>query len=208
MNTTQPSDYRPSRGDRVGIYIFMAAGLVIIAWSLASAITRIYQILLGEDITASVSLVNTTAQVPVNGSDMFIPMEIDTALVTATHLTPVAFGAAITASALGFLVISTVIVCLLVLARNILRGSVFSRGNTRLVVISGITAMVGFGLIPVFEGVVGFEIAHELADGAFAQSALFGAEPLPFVLLGFVFATIATAFTVGERMQRETEGLV
>lgn len=208
MNVPPESEYRPSRADRAGIYVFMIAGTAIMAWSLVAAVARIYQLLLGENIRASVSLVNTTAQVSVGGSAHTIPVEIDTAFVTASHLTSVAFGAAVIAAILGFLVISTVVLCLIFLARNILRGKVFSRGNTRLVLTAGMVALVGFGLMPVFDGIVGFEIAHELSDGAFTQSALFVAEPLPFILIGFVFAIIATAFTVGARMQRDTEGLV
>lgn len=208
MTINPAAEYRPSRGDRVGIYVFMAAGFAIVAWSVVAMVARIYQLLLGENVQAAVHLVDTTAQVPVNGTAETIPMEIDTAYVTATHLSPVAFGAGVVAAVIGCVVISTVVTCLLLLARNTLRGTIFSRGNTRLVLTAGMTALVGFGLMPVAEGVLGFEIAHELSNGAFSQSALFVAEPLPFVLLGFVLAIIATAFTVGARMQRETEGLV
>lgn len=208
MNTTQTSGHRPSRGDRVGIYIFMVAGLAIIAWSLVATVARIFQLLLGENIQAAVSLVDTTVQVPVDGTSVTIPMEIDTAFVTATHLTSMAFGAAVIAAVLGFLTIATIVICLLLLARNSLRGKVFSRGNTRLVITAGMTALLGFGLIPVFEGMVGDDIVHTLSGGNFTGSALFVAEPLPFILLAFAFGIVATAYTIGARMQRDQEGLV
>lgn len=208
MDTTSSPEYRPSRGDRVGIYIFMVAGLAIIAWSAISTVARVFQLLLGENIQARVSLVGTTVDVPVDGTTTTIAMEIDTAFVTATHLTAAAFGAAIIAAALSFAVITTVVICLLLLARNSLRGKIFSRGNTRLVVTAGMTALVGFGLMPLFEGMVGNDIVFEASGGAFTQSAIFVAEPLPFILLAFAFGIIATAYTIGARMQRDQEGLV
>lgn len=208
MNTTQTSEYLPSPGDRAGIIIFMIAGIAIIAWSLVATISRIFQLLLGENIQARVSLFGTTVDVPVDGTTTTIPMEIDTAFVTATHLTSAAFGAAVIAATLSFAVITTVVVCLLLLARNSLRGRIFSRNNTRVVVIAGMTALVGFGLIPVFEGMVGSDIVFEASGGTFTQSAIFVAEPLPFILLAFAFGIIATAYTIGARMQRDQEGLV
>lgn len=208
MNTTHPSDFRPSLGDRIGILIFMVAGIAIVAWSAIVAVARIYEVLLGENIQASVSLMGTTVQVPVGETGTTIPMEIDTAFVTATHLTSAAFGAAILAAVLGFAVIAAVVTCLLLLARNSLRGKIFSRGNTRLVLIAGMTALVGFGLIPVLDGMVADDIVHSISGGNFTGNALFVANPLPFVLLGFAFGIVATAYTIGARMQRETEGLV
>jgi hypothetical protein len=37
---------------------------------------------------------------------------------------------------------------------------------------------------------------------------VFGVAPAPYVLAAFVIALVSTVFVVGERLQRETEGLV
>ena len=44
--------------------------------------------------------------------------------------------------------------------------------------------------------------------GDFERYAVIAIEPFPFVLAVFIVAIICTAFTIGERLQRDTEGLV
>lgn len=70
------------------------------------------------------------------------------------------------------------------------------------------TALVGFGVVPVFEGMVSNDIVSSLSDGEFHGYAIVAIQPLPFVLAAFAFGIVSTAYTVGARIQRETEGLV
>lgn len=207
MKTESESEYRPSRGDRAGIVVFMIAGIAIIAWSAFAAVARIYEVLLGEHIAVPVRFSDTTIAVPIGEAGSSISMTVDAATVSATHLTQAGFVAAIVASLLSFLIVSTIVVCLLMLAARSLRGEIFSRRNTRLVVTAGMTALVGFGLSSVVTGIVGAETLHSLG-GDFTKTVLFVADPLPFVLFAFAFGIVATAYTVGAKMQRETAGLI
>lgn len=208
MTITDPHAYRPSLGDRICIVVFMVAGAAIIVWSAIAAGTRILDVARGARIDASVDFIGIKVEAPIGPGGSGVPLDLDTATVTSDSLTPVAAATAVISAAFAFAVITTVVACLMLLARNCLRGRIFGRGNTRLVVAAGTTALVGFGLIPVLERMVANDILAGLVAADFHGYAVLAAEPLPFVLLAFAFGIVATAYTIGARIQRETEGLV
>ncbi|MCB1273769.1 MAG: hypothetical protein KDB25_05170 [Leucobacter sp.] len=202
------NDYRPSVSDRVGIIFFIIVGAVIIVWGAIAAAARISDLIRGEGIAATVGFVDTAVGAPIGPGGALLPVQLDTGTVTATELTGAGFGAAVLGQLIAFATVTTVVVCLTLLARNTLRGRIFSRSNTRLITTAGMTALVGFGLSPLFEGMVANDIIARLSNGDFQDSAVLMLEPLPFVLLAFAFGIVATAYTVGARIQRETEGLI
>lgn len=206
MSTESP--YRPSLGDRIGIVIFMVAGVTIVVWSAVVAGGRIMHLLLGEDIPATANFTGLMAEAPIGPNGAMLPVQIETATVTATHLSSAAFGGAIIGQVIFFGTMTTVVVCLMLLARNSLRGRIFSRGNTRLVTTAGMVALVGFGVAPIFEGMVANDTIARLSERTFHDYAIHTIEPLPFVLLAFGFGIVSTAYTIGARIQRETEGLI
>lgn len=208
MSSTDPLNYRPSIGDRIGILFFMALGLALVIWSAIGSAMYITDVVRGAPIEATVSLVHTSIDVPLGAAGHTIPMKLDTASVTADHLTGAAAGTAVVSAILGFVVITAIVICLSLLARNSLRGKIFSRGNTRLLVGAGMTALAGFGLTSIFDRMVGNEILLSLGNGSLDNIAIMTANPLPYVLLAFAFGIVATAYTIGARMQRETEGLI
>lgn len=203
-----PNEHRPSLSDRIGIVVFMVAGLGIVAWSAIASALRIMQVLLGESIPATARFIDVQIEVPIGPGGAPVQMELDTATVTAAHLSAPAFGAAVIGEILSFGTIATIVVCLVLLARNSLRGRIFGRGNTRLLTTAGMVALLGFGLTPVFRGMVSNDIVSHLSDDGFDGYAILVVEPMPFVLLAFAFGIVATAYTIGARMQRETEGLI
>ncbi len=207
MSTTDTA-YRPTRGDTLGIWIFMVAGAAIVAWGAIVAIGRITEVVNGERITATARFRHLEVQAPIGPGGSSVPLQVDAATVVTDHLSPAGFGAAIVAAILGFAVVATVVTCLMLLARNSLRGRIFSRSNTRLLTAAGMTALVGFGIVPAFDGMVANDAVSKLAAGGFDRYAVFVAEPLPFILLAFAFAIVATAYTIGARLQKDAEGLV
>lgn len=206
MNDT--TVYRPSAADRVGIWVFIVAGVGILAWSAFTTASRIMHVLLGEDVPVTAHFMGLAVEAPIGPNGALVPVELETATLYARGFSAAGFGAAIIAATLGFLTVAAVVICLLLLARNTLRGRIFTGGNTRLVTAAGLTALVGFGLVPVFEGMVANDTVRQISNGEFVDDTIFVATPLPFVLLAFAFAIIATAYTVGARIQRDHEGLV
>jgi uncharacterized integral membrane protein len=116
-------------------------------------------------------------------------------------------AAGVAAPVITALITATVSACLIALAISVLRGTIFSRRNTRLVSVAGIVGLVGYAASELCRTM--------LANGALAwatdrqvDNIVFGVAPAPYVLAAFVIALVSTVFVVGERLQRETEGLV
>lgn len=200
MNTTQTSI---TRGDRVGIVVFIVAGAAIALWSTIAAAVRILEITRGTAVPVLVEFRGQDAGVTYAGGS--VDLQLDQATVVA-DLDPIAIVPGILGQLMFLLAILTIVTTLVLLSRNILRGRVFSRGNTRLVMIAGIGGLVGFSLAHFFNTM--------LANAAIAQvapeleNAVMSLAPFTFILAAFVIATVGTAFTVGDRLQRDTEGLV
>lgn len=200
--------YRPSLGDRIGIVVFMIVGVAIIVWTAITAISRIVAAVSGAGLPAAAKLIGVEGEAPIGPGGALVPVQLDAISVTATDLSPTGMGGAIIGAAILLGTITTVVVCLILLARNSLRGRIFGQGNTRLITTAGLTALVGFGVGPVFEGMVANEAISRLSDGGFHDYAILTIDPMPFLLLAFGFGIVSTAYSIGARIQRETEGLV
>jgi hypothetical protein len=105
------------------------------------------------------------------------------------------------------LTVVTIVTCLSYLARSVFTGRLFGRGNTRLVGTAGIVGLVGFAAIPFFGNMGANAAFAQLSDGTF-DNVIMSIEPFPFILGAFAVALAATVFVVGERLQRDAEGLI
>lgn len=201
------SDYRPSLADRVGMWIFIVAGAAIIVWSGISTMIRIFEVSLGESIPVTVRPMGLVVDAAIGADGATIPLQIETATASVSHMPGSAFGLEMLHQIIRFGATAAVVICLLLLARNALRGQIFSRRNTSLVATAGIVGLVGYGTALALEGAVGGEVLFQLApdSGGFVFMI---ASPALFVIAAFALAVILTAYTVGARIQRETEGLV
>ena len=203
-----PAEYRPRAADRVGIWIFMIAGVAIIAWSASAGLMRIMQLLLGEDVPFLVRFPDTQVETPLAPGGSPVALQLDSAYIAVRQLTPLGFWSGILEQLLFLAALVTVIVCLLLLSRKALRGEVFSRGSTTLVAVSGVVDLIGFGLSPLFGGLAGAEALLGVAGDELDGFVVFAVEPLHFVIAAFVIALVVNTYTVGARIRRETEGLI
>lgn len=123
----------------------------------------------------------------------------------ATWMSGVGLVTSVVARSLSYLI---VIACALVVCRNLTNGRAFSLLNTRCIHVAGASliagALLGFlglslGLNDAFRS-IGFD-----ADtiGTNAPVAYW-----PTLFAGFALTILAIAFRAGERLQRDTEGLV
>lgn len=182
--------------------------MIIAVSAVVQAVFRIIEIAGNTDVIVHASFVDTDTVAPIGPDGAEIPVTLDTALVTIPQLPADAMGAAVLEQVVFALTVLTVVTCLVLLSRSILRGRVFGASNTRLVATAGIVALVGFGLAPALSGAAASSALYAYSEGAFTGTALFQVDVFPFVLSAFAFAAVGTAFTVGARLQRETEGLV
>ncbi|WP_449281406.1 hypothetical protein [Leucobacter sp.] len=204
-----PSDARrPSTLDRIGIVLFMLAGAAIIVVSAIRAGGRIMQVLLGEDVPVTASFPGTPVEAPIGPGGSAVRVQLETAVLELRQMSPLGFWSGILEQVVYFGSLATVVVCLVLLSRNILRGRVFSRGSTALVATAGIAGLAGACLVPLFRGLMGAEALLSVVGDQHDGFIIATFEPFSLVILAFVVAVVATAYAVGARIQRDTEGLV
>lgn len=196
-----------SRGDAVALWAFMAAGVVIAAWAVWSAVARIIEVLPNRDVPVLAEFAGTSADAPIGVDGAPVAVELDRAFITAPSLPVASLWALVLQQVVVMVAVVGVVVCLVWLARNVSRSVVFSRTNTVLVTTAGITGLLGWFAVPF--------LGNMAANGAFAvlsertfDNVILSVEPFALILAAFVVALLGTVFVVGERLQRDTEGLV
>jgi len=199
--------YRQTKGDAAALWLFLVTGAVIIGWAVVHAVVRIVQILPNRDITIMANFTETTARAAIGPHGTTYPVVLESAAVTVEQLPWASLGALVMQEAVGALAIAVAVGCLLWLTASVLRGTIFSRRNTVLVTLAGLAAVGGWALwrffgIMVTNGALAV-VSDRTFDGSPPQSS-----PLPFVIGAFATAIVAAAFAVGERMRRDTAGLV
>lgn len=197
---------RPSRADKYATWNFIALGATIVGWVVVHAVLRTIDLLSPGPIDVPAKFLGTVAQAPIGEGGTDVPVALDRAVLKVDGLPAASVVAGLIEQVLLVATVGTVVTCLILLARQVLRGEVFSKRNTRLVGTAGIVGLVGAATVPFFGNMVANGAFSRLGD--FEGYAVMSIEPFPFVLAAFAIATVATAFTVGEKLQRETEGLV
>ena len=206
MNSPQ-KDRVLTTPDAVSLGVFMVAGVAIAVWSIVVAVLRIVEVLPGRDVPVLAVFRDTPAQAPIGPDGAAVAVTLEQAWVTASELPVASVGALVIQQIIQAGTIITVVVCLLLLVRGILRGTVFSRRNTTLVTVAGLTALIGFALVPFFGNMGANGAFAAISDRTF-DNVIMSSDLMPFIVIAFVAALGSTVFTIGDRLQRETEGLV
>ena len=136
-----------------------------------------------------------------------LPVELDRGVITVDGLRTMGVVPGILGQLSFGITVVLVVACLIALSRNILRGRVFSRTNTRIVAVGGGAGLVGAATSRFFDNMLANAAMAQAIDGSF-DTAVISIEPFTFVLAAFAVAVVGTAFVVGDRLQKDTEGLV
>lgn len=194
-----------SRGDSVSLALFVIAGVAIAVWTVWNVAVRIAELVGGGPLQVLVEFVDTRADAKVGGTTL--PVELDRAVISVEGLDAIGVVAGVLGQIAFGVTIVVVVACLIALSRNILRGRVFGKANTRLVAVGGIVGLVGAAASHFFDNMLANAAMAHTIDGPF-DTAVITVEPFTFVLAAFALAVVGSVFVVGDRLQRETEGLV
>lgn len=199
--------YRQSKGDRASIVVFIAAGVVLAGLAVVRAVANILQAVGNHDVRVAAQFADTVVQAPIGPGGAMRAVELSSGYVTAPELPAASFAALVMREALGAVAVAGIVLCLVWLAINVLRGRIFSRTNTTLVSIATIGSLVAWAGGALLSTMVANGAIARISDREF-DNAVFSLPVEPLLLLAFAAAIVATAFTVGDRMRRDTEGLV
>lgn len=197
-----------SRGDTWSFLLFIVAGVAIAAWAVIRSIGNIVAAVGNRDVRVPIEFLDTVAQAPVGPDGAAVPVELTGAVVTAPSLPIASLWALFLGEGLFAATVVTVVVLLLVLCVGILRGHIFSRRHTVLVTSVGVIALVGAFGVPFFHNMVANGALAWLSDRTYDRGLTQQIDLPVLIAIGFVAGLSSTVFAVGDRLQRDTEGLV
>lgn len=197
-----------TRKDRSDIWTTIVTAAVAALATVAITVIRLLD-LFGEDgITATARVGSVPADLPIGPGGAPVAAQLHEISFAATDIPGISAGSYAAAVIITGLTYLIVIGCILLFCLNLARGKAFTKQNTRLITITSITIVAGTALTAICNTMG--------ANGAFASLGDGAIEPDNTVTAGYwlaVFASVAlgavaVAFRAGERLQRETEGLV
>jgi len=194
------------RSDRIAMYITVVIGALGIVLTAARAITRLIEVAPGRDIPVLVPFVGETAALPIGPDGAAVEVAVDQAVVTVPQPAPATLFALWAEPIVFALAIIAGIVVGGLFCLRLARGRAFERGTARLVFIGASILAAGW--------FVGAMLTNMTVNGALSavsdytyDGVTFSVDVVPvFGLLAL--GAIGAAFQIGERLQRDTEGLV
>lgn len=197
-----------SRGDTGSFLLFIVAGVAIAAWAVIRSVGAIVAAAGNRDVRVPVDFLDTVAQAPIGPDGASVPVELTGAVVTAPSLPLASLWALFLSEGIFAAAVVTVVVLLVVLCIGILRGEIFSRRHTRLVVAVGIVSLAAAFAVPFFHNMVANGALAWLSDRTYERGLTQQIDLPVLIVIGFVAGLSSTVFAVGDRLQRDTEGLV
>ena len=200
------------KGDQIALLALLAFSVIVAAGALLSAIQRVVEVIGGHGVWVHLEFAEAPISVPLAENEPPIGMTMDAASLQINNPSAATSAWLVSSAVLGALATVTIIVTLMLLARSALRGPVFSRRNTTLVTIAGTVFMFQVLLLPNVETFGTNQALSELLANTKPNEAMapvIGTFALgPVLLAALVSGLVAGVFQIGERMQRDTDGLV
>ena len=210
--------------DRISLWAFLGLGALGAAAGVAVSVARIAEIVGTGEVAVKTEVLEASPQTLSDG----VAATVESITLTVSDLPASALAPAIAGPALMIVGIIGIAVGLGFVARNVLRGSVFSRGTAVAIGATWIIALITFiaqpmlGFMTAVETVAGIGTGTgtgtgsgtDSFDGGHGWAGLSELTPavsfsiLPWIFLAIVGAITAHAFAVGAKLHRETEGLI
>lgn len=208
MTSPRPTSRVLSPGDTAGYVFFIVVGVAIAVWAVVRSVANIVAAIPNRNVRVPMPFVDTAAQAPIGPAGAPVPIELTGGVVTAPSLPAPSLWALFLAEGLFAAVVVTVVTLLLLVTTSVLRGRIFSRRQTALVSTAGIVALAGVAGVPFFHNMVANGAVAWLSERTYDRGTVSQIDLPSFIGVAFVVALVGTVFAVGDRLQRDTEGLV
>ena len=193
---------------RSDVWFTLALAVVGIVGTLWQVIDRLLEIVPNRDVPVDVQMATSRQSIAIDGVGDAVPADIDSFTVHVSDLPPGTFIAAIGAAVVPAVTVITVLVCLAWLLRNIGSGQFFSPRNTRLVTTAALVTVIGWLLTTVLDTAAANGALALLSPPDRANFTVSMSVSFLYLFAAMVAGCVAAAFHTGERMQRDSEGLV
>lgn len=180
--------------------VVLACGVVV------DAVLQLSQIIPNADVPVTVRLPDEAATLPLGPGGSGVDVSVDRAILSLSGLPPAPYAALIAEVSIHALSLLGALACAAFVVLNLARGRAFTRDNTVLLVV--MAGAIGLDLVAgsFLRSYITAAATAQISDGAYVAPN----EPMDFLKLFLFFGlgAVARAFAVGERLQRDTEGLV
>jgi len=197
---------RLDRADRFSLYLSAALAAVVIAATGWATLDRLSEVAAADGIPVLVPLSGETAELPLGPDGALVSVDVDTATVVVNDPAPATAFALWAEPIFGFVAVVVGMVIAATFFMRIARGRAFDRGTIRLVIAGAITVATAW--------LVGSILTNMTTNGALSaisdytyDSVIFTTDLMPGVWI-LVLGAVAGALQLGEKLRRDTEGLV
>jgi hypothetical protein len=205
---SSPTGDRPVRkADVAAMWFFIVAGVAIVGATAYAGIARVIEGLGGGVVHVPATFSGTIAQVPIGPDGAMRDVELQSAVLMTDGLSTAGRIALVLEQATAVVSVALLVACLVLVTISVMRGRVFGARNTGLVGLAGIAALGGIAGVPFFGTMVANDAFRAISDGTY-DNVTMGVQVSTLILAAFIFSLAATVFTVGDRLQRETDLLV
>ncbi|RUR03525.1 hypothetical protein [Labedella endophytica] len=196
------------RSDVFVLWLFAVLAALVGVAALVTAVTAIGG-LFGDAVPVTLSTVMPVPADAATGTATIVSGSFDRADVVVSGIDMGARFALAGSIAVSALTTAIVAASIAALCRAVLRGRPFVRSMTWLLATASITLIAGTLIAAGLDTAAMFSIVAALnpdpMDAVFPFMSEYDFGPL---LIGLVLSVVATAFQLGQKMQRDTEGLV
>ncbi len=196
-----------SRRDRLGLWCFVSFGVVAAVTTVYRSVARVIEVLPNDGVTVTADFAGTTAQAPIGPGGSDAAVQLERAVLTVPSLPVASVGAIVIQQAVLAVGVVVVVACLSLLIRNIAAGRIFCARSTRYATGASIAGFATYALVPFFGNMAANGAFARLSDRTF-DNVVMSADVTGLVLAGFLAALASTVFAIGDRVRRDTEGLV
>lgn len=203
---TTAADAVLTRDDRWSTLGTVVMAVVFACATIVLAAMEITRILTSDPVSLLVPFSGEPAQLPIGPGGEMREVLVESAVVDAPGIPGISYAALVAEVVVTALTILGVLACVAVLCINIARTRVFAHANTVSLTTAALVIAIGWGISTLLSAMA--------INGAFAaisdreyNNVLFEANLLPLAGV-FVLGALAAAFKVGEKLTRDTEGLV
>jgi len=196
----------PDRDDWLALWISVGIAAVGAVTTIVNTVSRLTEVAPGHDIPVRVPLHSVSADLPLGPNGAAVTAAVDTATVTVADPSPATLVA---------LWAEPIWVCVTVLAGlavaalfflMVARGQLFTRGGSRLALAGGLVVAAGWLGSTLLTNMTTSGALAAISDQTY-ESITFTVSLVP-VLAILLLGGLGAALKIGERLQRETEGLV
>ena len=196
-----------SKWDAAAMWFYVLLGAAFVVGTTVHAVLRVIEVVRNQNVRVFAEFSGTPAEAPIGPDGAPVMVELDTAFVFPPRLPVASVAALVLEQVVVVVAVSVAVGCLLLLVWGVLHGRLFSRRHTALVATATGAALFGMLCAPLF--------ANMGANGAFAwisertfDNVILTMNPVQWFGVALIGSIATTAFSVGDRLQRDTQGLV